>query len=134
MSTSKTVHAQTRVPNKAPLKLDPTKHYVIVEEDSPYHERYESPLDRYLDLVSPSDSNQSMYVDLGNDRRFVTSKRQRVLECSKADYETSLAEAGQRAQDMGAAQRSAGFKEEKQKAKNLSELRVEREPDPETGF
>ena len=125
MATTKPTHSQTRVPNAPPPpRLDSSKHYVIIEDDSPYNPTYKSPYHKYMSKRSLTGSG-AMYEDLGQVDGMISDNTQRVLACSMADHQAFLR---QMAADAKAAEGntsdSDGYKLTKQAPRSLSELNV----------
>lgn len=84
----RTSNTQTQAPRSLSFKKEDGYHYLKVQKDSP---KYESPLETYLDMESPTEPGKAMYelVSKGNTmagRRITGHSAMVMLRCKEADY------------------------------------------------
>lgn len=100
MSTNnRPVFSQTRNPlslKAFSFKRDPTRHYLLVEDDKG---EYESMKDYFLGEMIDQ-SGDTPYIDHGYVKGECTSKKQSLMSCSKAYYEWVMRKNSQKSSEM----------------------------------
>ena len=85
-SPSKTVESSTRNPRIAGVEIVPGRCYTKVQRDVPTLQ-YESPLEKFLDMASPTDPGANMYRIESEDSKTTGSRQMVMVSCSQADFD-----------------------------------------------
>jgi hypothetical protein len=82
---SKTVESGVRNPRSGGIEFMPDRRYLKVQRDVPSLQ-YESPLEKFLDMPSPSNPGELMYRQESEDSRVTGSRQMVTISCSVEDF------------------------------------------------